>query len=121
MRLLVDENLQQPTLALLRTLGHDVRGVIEEGLASSDDQTIFAHAHQTQLVLLTYNVHFADLRQLLGKHHSGIIRLRISNQRLSYMHPILEAALNRIQQLELSDSLVTISDERIRIHKTYSF
>ena len=120
MRLLLDENVQGPTLDFLRSLGHDVCSVGDQGLGSLDDPVIFEHACRTQRVLLTYNTDFADIRQLLGKHHSGIVRLRISNQRLAYMHPVLERSLARIADLDLSDTLVTISDKRIRIRNTFS-
>jgi hypothetical protein len=63
-------------------------------------------------VLMTYNEDFADIRELAGKHHSGIIRLRVSNQRA--------AAIDHIRGLDLCDSLVTVSDSRVRIRKTYS-
>jgi predicted nuclease of predicted toxin-antitoxin system len=120
MNLLVDENVQGLTVDFLRSLGHDVRSVKDLGLTSLADPVIFEHARKTKRVLLTYNVDFADIRQLFGKHHSGIIRLRISNQRLVYMHPVLQRALGRIADLDLSNSLVTISDKRIRMRKTFS-
>jgi len=118
MRLLVDENLQEPTLAFLRDLGHDVRGIKEEGLRGAADPEIFGRATQTERVLLTYNVDFVDLRKLAGERHHGIIRLRVSNQRISFMHPILRAALERVAGLDLTDTLVTVSDKRVRIRKT---
>jgi predicted nuclease of predicted toxin-antitoxin system len=120
MQLLVDENLQEATLTFLRRLGHDVRGVQEEGLTSADDQIIFHHARRTERVLSTYNVDFVDIRELTGMHHSGVIRLRIRNQRLADMHPILAAALDQLREHDLADSLVTVSDDRIRIRNTFS-
>jgi len=119
MHLLVDENLQKPTLAFLRSLGRDVIGVEEAGLSSIDNLVIFEHARQTQRVLLTYDIDFADIRQLVGKHHAGIIRLRISNQRLPYMQPILGATFDCLVDLDLRDTLVTVSDKRIRIRRTF--
>jgi len=41
MRLLADENLQEPTLRFLRELGHDVHGVNEAGLKSAPGAAVF--------------------------------------------------------------------------------
>lgn len=120
MRLLVDEDIQQPTIEFLRQIGHDARGIKEEGLATRSDEIIFERAQQSQRVLLTYNVDFTDIRELAGKHHYGAIRLRITNQRLLYLHPILERVLKDISSVELNDTLVTVSDNRVRVRNTYT-
>lgn len=121
MRLLADENIQAPTVYLLRSLGHDVRWIKEEGLVSVSDEEVFKHAQKTGRTLITYNTDFADIRDLAGSHHGGIIRLRISNQRLDYAHPVLERAFKEIQEMTLGDMLVTISDRRVRIRRTFFF
>lgn len=94
MRLLADENIQDATVELLRSLGNDVRSIKEEGLASVADEEVFSHAQKTGRTLITYNADFSDIRDLNGRHHGGIIRLRISNQRLHFAHPILEKAFD---------------------------
>jgi predicted nuclease of predicted toxin-antitoxin system len=119
MRLLLDENLQTPTVNFLRELGYDAVGVLDENLTSQSDERIFKHARQTERVLLTYNADFVDMRELAGVHHSGIIRLRISNQRLAFVHPILKSALASLQSHDLRDALVTLSDSRVRIRHTF--
>ncbi|MFO7870888.1 MAG: DUF5615 family PIN-like protein [Kiritimatiellia bacterium] len=121
MQLLADENIQNPTVEFLVHLGHDVRSVLDEGLQSAHDDIVLTHACQTGRVLLTHNVDFADARDLAGKHNSGIIRLRIGNQRVKHMHPILQKALEQLRDMDLSDTLVTITDRRVRIRHTFAF
>jgi predicted nuclease of predicted toxin-antitoxin system len=118
MRLLADQNIQKATVLFLRELGHDVCWTDEEGLRTVDDDTIFAHAQRTQRTLLTYDCDFVDLRELSSKQHFGVIRLRISNQRVAYMHPVLGAALQQIRDLDLMDSLITVTDKRVRVRTT---
>ena len=118
MRLLADENLQEPTLRFLRELGHDVHGVNEAGLKSAPDAAIFRHAQQEQRVVLTYNGDFADIRDLTGKDHHGVIRLRIENQRVGYAHPLLKEALEKLRDMNLHNTLVTVMGDRLRIRKT---
>ena len=118
MRILVDENIQEPTLRFLRELGYDVLGVNEAGLKSASDADVFRQAQQEQRVVLTYNGDFADIRDLTGKNHHGVIRLRIENQRVGYAHPLLKEALEKIQDMNLHNTLVTVMDDRLRIRKT---
>ena len=119
MRLFLDENLPASTVNFLRELGYDAVGVLDENLTSQSDECIFEHARQTSRVLLTYDSDFVDMRDLAGIHHSGIIRLRISNQRLDFVHPILQSALASLQSHDLKDTLVTLSDRRLRIRHTF--
>jgi len=118
MRILADENLQEPTLRFLRELGHDVHGANEAGLKSAPDTAVFRQAQQEQRVVLTYNGDFADIRDLAGKDHHGVIRLRIENQRVGYAHPLLKEALEKLQDTNLHNTLVTVMDDRLRIRKT---
>lgn len=119
MRLLVDENLQEPTIRFLRKLGHDVLWVNDAGLKTAPDPLIFQRAQQDHRVLLTYNGDFSDVRDLIHHDHPGIIRLRITNQRTDYAHPILAEALEKLNGLQLHNTLVTIMDDRLRIRKTH--
>lgn len=118
MRILADENIQEPTLRFLRELGHDVRGVNDTGLKSAPDADVFRQAQQEQRVVLTYNCDFADIRDLTGKDHHGVIRLRIENQRIEHMHPLIKEALQKIQDMNLRNTLVVVMDDRLRIRKT---
>ncbi len=119
MQLLADENIQQPTVRFLHARGWDIRWIPDEGLAGADDSRVFAYAQQGNRALLTYNADFVDIRALATSRHSGIIRLRFSNQRQDVVNPHLLAALEQLRKVDLNDTLVTITDDRIRIRKTF--
>jgi len=120
MQLLADENVQQPTVKFLRDAGYDVRSVSEEGLAGSSDEHVFEAAQKLGCALLTFNADFTDIRVLSRQRHRGIVRMRVKNQRAENLHPILRAALERLGDVDLTDTLVTIADDRVRIRKTAS-
>ena len=120
MRLLADENIQAVTVRFLQSLGHDVQSVMGAGLKSADDDSVFDHAQAEGRVLLTFNADFADLRELARKNHCGVIRLRVSNQRAAYLHPVLEKALTCFADSDLRNTLVTLADRRTRVRKTSS-
>ena len=50
----------------------------------------------------------------------GIVRLRFSNQRVTFVHPRLLTALNTLGKQDLRDTLVTLADESIRVRRTHS-
>lgn len=118
MQLLADENIQQPIVRFLQERGWDILWIPDEGLSGADDETVFGHAQQSRRALLTYNADFVDVRALDASCHSGIIRLRFSNQRPDFVRPHLLAALEQLRNEDLRDTLVTITDERIRLRKT---
>jgi predicted nuclease of predicted toxin-antitoxin system len=120
MRLLADENIQAVTIRFLQGLGHDVIGVSQLGLAGMADEAVFRLAQTEGRVLLTFNMDFADLRDLAGKEHPGIIRLRVSDQRAAHLHPVLEGAIHHLALTDTKNGLVTVSDQRTRIRKTTS-
>lgn len=118
MHILADENIQQPTVRFLQELGWDIRWIPDEGLAGASDALVFEHAQNGHRALLTYNADFVDIRALSASHHSGIIRLRFSNQRTDFVHLHLVSALEQLRNSDLSDTLVTIADDRIRVRRT---
>ncbi len=118
MRLLADENIQTSTVRMLQDHGHDVVSIREAGLAGAPDGLVFRRAQADDRVVLTFNMDFADLRELAEMNHSGIIRLRVSDQRAAHLHPILQAALSHLAATDLRNVLVTISDQRTRVRKT---
>jgi predicted nuclease of predicted toxin-antitoxin system len=121
MQLLADENIQQVTVRFLSERGWDILWAADEGLSGAPDERIFEHAQRRRRILLTYNAHFADIRELAIHAHHGVIRLRYSNQRVDFVHAHLLAALDHLKGQDLRDTLVTLTDDRIRIRKTLPF
>jgi predicted nuclease of predicted toxin-antitoxin system len=118
MQLLADENIQQPTVRFLQDRGWDIQWIPDEGLSGAADSNVFGHAQKSRRTILAYDADFVDVRALDATRHSGIIRLRFSNQRQDFVCPHLLAALEQLRHEDLRDTLVTITDERIRLRKT---
>jgi predicted nuclease of predicted toxin-antitoxin system len=79
MRFLLDANLPRSSAALLQELGHealDVRDVLPGGI---DDAAIAAHAQAQQLILVTRDFDFADIRNYPPEEYSGVVVLELSD------------------------------------------
>jgi hypothetical protein len=121
MRNLADENIQQVTVLFLREQGWDIVWAVDEALSGVSDERILEHAQKRQRILLTYNAHFADIRDPAAHRHHGVIRLRFSDQRVDFVHFHLPAALDKLKNQDLRDALVTLTDDRIRVRRTLPF
>jgi len=77
MKFLLDANMPRSAGSLLRGLGHeveDVRDVLPHG---SDDSIVAAHAQARQLILITRDFDFADIRNYPPQNYAGIIVLEL--------------------------------------------
>ena len=73
MRLYADEDFPLPVVEGLRSLGHDVLTVQEDGLSSSADPTVLARAYALDRVILTHNRRDYERLHRQGESHSGIV------------------------------------------------
>jgi len=118
MRILADENIQDRTVDFLRERGWDVEDVRSGPLRSQPDDVIFEHAQDEERCILTFDADFSNIRELASRTHCGIIRLRVTNQRTTNLHPILIAALEQLKKQDMTNMLVTIGEERVRLRHT---
>ena len=83
MKIKLDENLPVQTALNLRSLGHDVHTIPEEGLSGSDDDHIWSVTQREERFLITQDLDFSDARKFAPETHYGIalIRLRQPSRR----------------------------------------
>jgi hypothetical protein len=63
MRFLIDANMPRSIVALVESLGHEVKFARDVGLAAAPDHEIAARAQATGAALLTRDLDFADVRR----------------------------------------------------------
>jgi hypothetical protein len=79
----LDENVARDVAVLLREHGYDVRTVHEEQLAGEPDSVVIAACQREVRILLTLDLHFADVRQYPPWETPGIIVLRLATQTIA--------------------------------------
>ena len=62
MKFKLDENMPADLATHLREAGHDVTGVVEEGLGGEDDPPVLTAATAEGRILLTFDLDFPDVR-----------------------------------------------------------
>jgi len=106
----LDENMPADLATHLREAGHDVAGVVEEGLGGEDDPPVLTAATSEGRILLTFDLDFADVRHYPPGTHAGIVVFRLHDQRWR----TLQGPVNRLLaggKLEDLDKGLAIVDE----------
>ena len=118
MRLFCDQNIALETVEFLRSLGHDIVSTRDVGMSRVDDAEVLHYAIREDRILLTFNADFSDLRVFPTGSHCGIIRLRLHQQAALELHPILQEAMNQLENKDLTGRLITVKARSIRIRGT---
>ncbi|MCK6479474.1 MAG: DUF5615 family PIN-like protein [Planctomycetes bacterium] len=115
MRLKLDENLPSGLAGDLRTLGHDVETVREEGLEGRPDREIAAAASTEGRLLLTQDLDFSDRRRVAPGTHPGILLLRL---RIPGARALRARALQVFRSEDPArwrGAVVVVTDTKIRV------
>ncbi len=80
MRIKLDENIPVSAGEPLRSAGHDVDSVVDEGLAGATDSNVLAEATARDRLVITLDRGFADARMHPPGSHAGILVLRVEDQ-----------------------------------------
>lgn len=113
---LVDENVAPRVTAFLRGRGN-VRDVKEEGWFGLSDEELLSIAQREGRIIITYDVNFAALKKL-EQEHPGVIFLRLRNLRPEAVVAALERFLAEHEQRDVTNTLATIEETRVRFRKT---
>ena len=89
-RFKLDENLPSRAALVLRQAGHDASTVIEEGLGGASDTTLAEACADEDLVLLTLDLDFADIRTYGSPDSPGVVVLRVGRQDVASICGLLE-------------------------------
>jgi predicted nuclease of predicted toxin-antitoxin system len=122
MKFLLDANMPRSAANVLRELGHkveDVRDVLPNG---ADDAAVAAHAKSRQLVLVTRDFDFADIRNYPPNNYTGIIVLELPDDAIaSQVNQALQSFVGKPELLErLTGRLAIVESWRVRFrpHET---
>lgn len=114
MRIKLDENLSGLSVEPLRTFGHDVDTVRDEGLTGPPDDDIWAGAQASERILVTCDLDFSDIRRFtLGAHH-GLVILRLRDATRSALEARLAEVFNVSEETSWARCFVIVSDHRVR-------
>jgi predicted nuclease of predicted toxin-antitoxin system len=100
MKIKLDENLPNRLAQVLSGLGHDVDTVIDEGLASRNDDVVWQAAQYSGRLLVTQDLDFSDVRKFQPGTHCGLVLVRLRD-------PSRTALVERVRGLFASQPVET--------------
>jgi predicted nuclease of predicted toxin-antitoxin system len=116
MKFLLDANMPRSAASLLCECGYkveDVRDVLPNG---ADDATVAAHARAGQLILVTRDFDFADIRNYPPNDYAGIIVLELPDDAVAtQVNKALQSFVSQPQLLaRLAGRLAIVESWRVR-------
>ncbi len=115
MRIKLDENLPGSIAVQLRSLGHDVHTVADEGLCGQADPVIRQAAFDEGRLLITQDLDFSDIRDLSTTGHPGILILRLRNPGQTELEAKTLQLFNAFPCETWIGHLVIATDTKVRI------
>ncbi len=114
-RFLLDMGLAQSTSEFLRSRGHDVVHLRDQGLERLPDDRIVAKAQEEERTIITHDLDFGRIVALSGNTVPSIVTLRLTNMTPTKVNTALDAVLNETAKSLDRGALVTITDKGIRV------
>ncbi len=112
MRFLVDECTGPKVAQWLQSLGHDVFSVYEVARGIPDDEVI-RRAYEEVRILITNDKDFGEKVFREGRPHSGIILLRLEDERAQVKIQVLERLLSHYGE-DIRDRFVVVTERYTR-------
>jgi predicted nuclease of predicted toxin-antitoxin system len=111
MKFLIDENIRKEVIDFIVSLGYDVL-IVPSGCA---DQEVAKIAKEEKRIILTHDIHFANILEYPPQEFSGIIRIRIHPP----IAPTIIGALNnlfeKLSPAQIDKKLIILEKDGFRI------
>jgi hypothetical protein len=111
MRFLVDENVRREVRVYLEEAGHEVFSCP----AGASDPTLAQYARERHCIIITHDVHFANVIEYPPEDYNGIIRLRFHPPYAADMISALGKLFHKISPAEIVGILIILEKEGYRI------
>jgi predicted nuclease of predicted toxin-antitoxin system len=111
----LDENIPDLVAEILRAAGHDAALARDEGLAGVEDEALLGAAITEDRALVSFDLHFSDIRRHDPSGTPGIVVLRLRSQSLPPVRRAALALADLLSSEPLTGRLWILSDDRLRI------
>ena len=114
----LDENLPRAAAHILRELGYDALGVLDQHMGGRPDQQLLEAVKMENRAFITLDLHFSDIRMYPPKSLPGIIVLRPVKQDVRTLVSLLRNLQPLLEREQLAWRLWIVDEQRVRIRGT---
>ncbi|MDA8241975.1 MAG: DUF5615 family PIN-like protein [Nitrospiraceae bacterium] len=117
MKIIADENVFEPIIDYLRSLGHNVLSIRDAGLSGISDDEVYQRACREARVIVTMDKDFSRMFRFPPERCGGIIVTKIYGHTVQETLSIFKKAYESLQENDVTRNLVIISPEAVRIRR----
>ncbi len=117
MRFLADMGVSRRVTEWLRSSGHDVLHLSDEGLQRLPDAEVFLRAARETRVLLTFDLDFGEVLALLAHQRGSVILFRLHDTRSANVIMRLRDVLGDAAEPLEQGAIVVVEETRHRIRR----
>ena len=115
MRFLADENIFPKIIDHLQNLGHDVKSIMEFGLAQATDDKVIDIAISQDRTIITFDKHFGNILRYPPRSLPGIILIRIHPPLLNDIFSALDNLFKHYSLDSFKGKLIVLTTSGYRI------
>lgn len=116
-RILLDQGVPYSTARHLKEAGWDVVHTVDLEMSRAADREIIEYAQQEKRICVTLDSDFHTILAVNGMDSPSVVRIRQEGLRGDDMANLLKQVWVQIESQLEAGSLVTVTDEAIRIRK----
>ena len=113
MKFLIDENIRKEVIEFIKDLGYDV--LISSG--GTSDEEVAKIAQKENRIILTHDIHFANILIYPPNQFPGIIRIRIHPPNPEVIISSLKNLFQKLPLSEIDEKLVILEEGGFRIRE----
>jgi predicted nuclease of predicted toxin-antitoxin system len=119
LRFLVDENLSDETVELLKELGFDVKGVGQAGLRGCEDEEVVRFAERENRIIVTLDLGYGSIYYFSKKGEVGMIVLRVHPPIVEEVNRVLKSFLEKVdlEKEKLTKCLIMLDKKKYRVQR----
>jgi predicted nuclease of predicted toxin-antitoxin system len=118
MKIFVNENLFEPIIEFLRSLGHDVLSIRDAGLSGISDDEVYQLACKEKRVIITMDKDFSRTFLFPPRKCGGIIVVKIYKRTVDETLEIFKKFYSFIKEEDVVENLVIITPEGMKIRRS---
>ncbi len=118
MKMLADENLFEPIIDYLESMGHDVASIRDSGLSGISDDEVYKRACKDKQVIITMDKDFAKIFRFPPENCGGIVVVKIYKRTVDNTLSIFKKFYEPMQEKDILRNLVIVTAEGLRIRRS---
>ncbi len=118
MKMFANENLFDPVINYLRSVGHNVLSLREAGLSGISDDEVFQLACKEKYVIITMDKDFSRMFRFPPESCGGIIVEKIYRRTVDETLSIFKKLFAEIKEDDIKNNLIVITPAGVRTRRT---